>query len=70
MEFITILAWIFGALSTLYVGLTLVVGFLYRFTEKGRLQQTLDAYQGFRHTYPIIIPGVTAIICWAWIFTH
>lgn len=70
MVFLTVLAWIFGVLSTLTVLLKIVLSLWYEFSKSGQLQQTLDKLQGKRYSFPIIVPGTVAIICWVWIFTQ
>lgn len=68
-EFITILAWIFGVLSTLLVILRIVGFIYYNHTDAGRLDRLSDALSGVRGTFPILFPSIIAIICWVWIYT-
>lgn len=63
-DFITILAWIFGILSTGLVLLRITAGLLY--TELDRLR---DAARGFQVIFPIRFPLIVAIVCWVWIYT-
>lgn len=59
---ITILAWIFGILSTCFTVLR-VYGFL-TYSERDRMR---DYMRGQNISYPVIIPGSIAIVCWVWI---
>lgn len=62
MKFLTVVAWIFAVLSTGLITAR-VVGF-FCYSERDKLQ---DHVRGFEKSYPVVWPGVVAIICWAWI---
>lgn len=61
-DFITIIAWIFGVLSTIFT-LARIYGY-YTYSEMDELR---DALKGQKATFPVVIPGSIAIICWAWV---
>lgn len=64
VEFVTVLAWIFGVISTGFVILRLIAWSLY--SEIDKLQHTI---RGVEATFPVVIPGTLAIFCWTWIIT-
>jgi hypothetical protein len=64
ITFITILAWIFGVLSTGFTLLRIIASMMYSELDKMR-----DNIRGITVTYPIKVPGAIAIICWAWIIS-
>jgi hypothetical protein len=63
-NFITVIAWIFGVLSTLFT-LLRVHGYC-TYTE---LERALDNFKGVKVTFPIHTSGIIAIVCWAWIIS-
>lgn len=65
MKFITTLAWVFGSLSSLLLILRIVGFFAYSDIEK-----LCDNIQGKEKTFPVIFPGMIAIICWIWIISN
>lgn len=64
-EFITIIAWIFGVISTI-ITLARILGF-FTYSE---MQKTLDMINGIGRTFPIYKCGSLAIFCWAWIISQ
>lgn len=64
MEFFTVLACIFGIISSFVLVARIICWANY--TE----QQAMHDYMlGIKRKFPIFWPGVTAIICWAWVIT-
>lgn len=63
-QFVTVLAWVFGVLSTMLL-VARIIGAI-TFTEKDRLRH---AMRGEEVTFPMLWPSVIAIVCWAWIIT-
>lgn len=64
INFITVLAWIFGVLATLSIVIRVAARSIY-----SDLDRSLDALRGVRKTFPIIKPIILAAICWAWIIS-
>lgn len=64
-EFITILAWVFGVLSTIFT-----LARIYAFLNYSELEKMMDNLRGITMTFPIYKSGSLAIICWAWIITQ
>lgn len=65
IEFITVLAWVFGVISSI-ITLARIIGF---FNYSG-IQKTIDELEGIERTFPIYKCGTLAIVCWAWIITQ
>lgn len=65
IEFITVLAWIFGILSTIMT-ISRMIGF-FSYSE---IQKLVDAMDGVERTFPVIKCGSLAIFSWAWIITQ
>jgi uncharacterized membrane protein YecN with MAPEG domain len=63
-NFITILAWSFGILSSFFTIARIIAKLTY-----DDLDEIRDRINGFKRTYPVIIPGSIALICWAWILS-
>ena len=64
MQFVSMLAWVFGVAATALLVLRIIGLATYREIDGVR-----DALKGRRATFPILWPAVTAIVCWAWIIT-
>ncbi len=64
MNFLTIIAWIFGVLATLLLILRIIGALCY--DERAKL---LDNLKGVERAFPVAIPGTIAIVCWAWIIS-
>ena len=64
LSFITILAWVFGILSAGYIIRRVSADFCY-----SNAQEMLDKGRGLTRAFPIVVPGIITIICWAWIFS-
>lgn len=65
IEFITVLAWVFGILSTI-----MTIARLIGFFSYSEIQKLVDEMDGVRRTFPIIKCGTIAIFCWVWIITQ
>jgi len=61
-NYITILAWIFGSLSTALTIIRILGWLMY-----SDLERTLDQLQGYTIKFPIVVPGTIAILCWVWV---
>jgi len=64
-EFITILAWVFGVISSLVLVLR-----IYLFYDYDEIAEFRDAMKGMKRTFPITIPASISIICLAWLFAN
>ena len=64
-EFITVLAWVFGVISSI-ITLARIIAF-FNYSE---MQKLLDEVQEIKRTFPIYKCGTLAIFCWAWIITQ
>lgn len=64
-DFIYILAWIFGVLSTLLVLIQLGMAVTYN-----KLDELKDKMNGVRQTFPVLKPGIIMILCWVWILIN
>jgi hypothetical protein len=63
--FLTIIAWVFGVLSSLLLLLKVLTAAMYSEQER-----RLDACRGRKRVFPIMKPLVLAVICWAWILSR
>lgn len=64
MQFVTVLAWVFGISSSGLLVLRIIGMANYDELDKAR-----DALRGMRATFPMLWPAVTAVVCWVWIIT-
>ena len=63
-QFVTILAYIFGSLSSLLLA-GRILGWM-AYDERDKLR---DRLKGFQIRFPIKWPFVISVVCWTWIFT-
>jgi hypothetical protein len=61
--FLTIIAWVFGVISTVYGALLLDYGMKY----PGSLEETLDKFNGYTKVFNPIKFFTIAIVCFAFI---
>jgi hypothetical protein len=61
-EYITIIAWIFGVLSSLLIVLRLLA-----FATYSEIDRLCDSINGQRAEFSIVWPSVVAILCWSWV---
>jgi hypothetical protein len=64
MQFVTLLAWIFGVCATLVLGIRIYLAVTY-----SKLDSLRDAINGVSRSFPIFFPAVASVVCWAWIIT-
>ena len=65
IDFITVLAWVFGIVNTLFFIVTLFKAITY----ENSITKTIDDMKGIKRTFHYTKPFVIAVVCWAWIFT-
>lgn len=64
IKFVTVLAWIFGALSLGLIVLRVIGAISY-----SKLDAALDRMQGRVVTFPLMKPGILFIVCVAWLLS-
>jgi len=65
--FITVIAWVFGIWSTVFVVARIVAGRAY---QTNTLKQIRDKMDGIQRSFPWMKAAIIAIVCWAWILTQ
>ena len=64
IQFVTILAWIFGVASTILLIARMIGAATYDEIDEAR-----DALRGRMATFPMLWPAVTSVVCWIWVLT-
>jgi len=64
MQFITVLAWIFGVSASL-----LLVARIIGKATYDEIDEFRDMIRGRVAYFPLLWPAVTAVVCWSWILT-
>ena len=64
IEFITILAWVFGIASLIFTILRIISALTY-----SELERLADRLNNREVTFPITIPLCICIVCFAWLWT-
>jgi len=64
MQFITVLAWIFGIASSLLLVARIIGKLTY-----DEIDEVRDMLRGRVAYFPMLWPTVTAVVCWTWIVT-
>ena len=62
LEYIYILAWVFGVISTSFV-----ISSLYLAATYTKVDELKDRMNGVRTSFSIVTPGIVMILCWVWI---
>lgn len=67
VEYLTILAWLFGIPATLMALGRMIVYLAYRADE---IWQLRDLVRGQKRSFPVTIPASISVICWVWIYVN
>lgn len=63
-QFVNTIALVFGVGST-----ALLILRIYLRVTYSEFDQAIDAIKGKVVTFPVLVPAVTATVCWAWLIT-
>lgn len=61
-KFFTLLAWIFGILSTGLFVIRIIAALTFSETDK-----MIDDYNGVSRSFPVLVPVIIMIVCWCWV---